>query len=62
MLLARPELTIGTGSSQTQVYQGSARFRALPSFDAHVLTVRAADPLAQFEDPALQPWQFEIKF
>jgi hypothetical protein len=59
MLLARPELV----SSQNQaIYQGSARFRPLPSADAHTLTVRAADPLGQFDDPAPSPWQFEITF
>lgn len=42
------------------VYQGSARFRPLPSPDARLLTVRAADPLGQFEDSPPQPWEFEI--
>lgn len=58
MLLARPELV---SSPNQAVYQGSARFRPLPPTDAHVLTVRAADPLGQFEEPAPGPWQFEIK-
>ena len=57
ILLARPELT---GDSNLAVYQGSARFYPLPSANARQLVVRAADPLAQFEDPAPQPWQFEI--
>ena len=59
MLLARPELA---SDPNRAVYQGSARFRPLPSPDAHMLTVRAADPLAQFEDSAPNPWQFEITF
>jgi hypothetical protein len=57
MMLARPELASGPNNA---VYQGSARFRPRPSPEAHVLTVRAADPLGQFESPAPQPWQFEI--
>ncbi len=57
ILLARPELA---GSPNLAVYQGSARFYPLPSTNARQLVVRAADPLAQFEDPTPQPWQFEI--
>jgi ClpX C4-type zinc finger len=57
MLLARPELSNGPN---TAVYQGSARFRPLPSNDAHSMTIRAADPLAQFETPVPDPWEFEI--
>jgi hypothetical protein len=57
MLLARPELA---SDANRAIYQGSARFRPLPSPEAHTLIVRAADPLGQFEDPAPSPWQFEI--
>jgi hypothetical protein len=57
VLLARPELA---SDPRYAVYQGSARFQPLPPSDARVLTVRAADPLGQFEEPAPQPWQFEI--
>lgn len=57
MLLARPELA---SDPNRAVYQGSARFRPLPSPEAHTLIVRAADPLSQFEVPAPSPWQFEI--
>lgn len=58
MIMARPELASGPNNA---VYQGSARFRPLPSAEAHVLTIRAADPLGQFETPAPQPWHFEIQ-
>jgi len=58
MILARPDLTNGPNSA---VYQGSARFRPLPSPDARLLTIRATDPLGQFEYPSPQPWQFEIQ-
>jgi hypothetical protein len=57
MLLARPELA---SNPDLSVYQGSARFHPLPSANARLLIVRAADPLAQFEDVTPQPWQFEI--
>jgi hypothetical protein len=57
LLIARPELA---GSPEMAVYQGSARFRPLPTSDAHKLIVKAADPLGQFEEPPLKPWQFEI--
>jgi len=42
------------------VYQGSARFSPLMSADTSALTIRAVDPLGQFEYPSLQPWQFEV--
>src|SRR2546421_4088122 len=59
MLLARPELA----SDENQaIYQGSAHFRPLPSADAHAMTIRATDPLAQFEDSLPHLWQFEITF
>lgn len=57
MLLARPELASGPNNA---VYQGNARFRPLPTPEARTLTVRAVDPLGQFDDPMPQPWQFEI--
>ncbi len=57
ILLARPELASGPNNA---VYQGNARFRPLPAAEARVLTIRTVDPLAQFEDAAPQPWQFEI--
>ena len=57
MILARPDLASGPNNA---VYQGSARFRPLPSPKARILTVRAADPLGQFEHQPPNPWQFEI--
>jgi hypothetical protein len=57
MLLARPELASDPDSA---VYQGSARFRPLPSIEARELTIRAADPLGQFEVPIPEPWHFSI--
>jgi ClpX C4-type zinc finger len=57
MILARPDLASGPNNA---VYQGNARFRPLPPPEARTLTIRAADPLGQFETPAPQPWQFEI--
>ena len=60
MLLMRPELGSKSGTTQTRFYQGSARFQPLPSPEARVLSVRAADPLAPLEDPNLRPWEFEI--
>lgn len=57
MILARPDLASGPNNA---VYQGSARFRPLPSSEARTLTIRAADPLGQFETLPTQPWQFEI--
>jgi hypothetical protein len=58
ILIARPDLASGPNNA---VYQGSARFRPLPSPEARILTIRAADPLGQFESPAPQPWNFEIQ-
>ncbi|MBE3561794.1 MAG: ClpX C4-type zinc finger protein [Ktedonobacteraceae bacterium] len=57
MLLARPDLASGPSNA---VYQGNARFQPLPSPETRLLTVRAVDPLGQFEEPAPQPWHFEI--
>lgn len=57
MLFMRPELA---NDPSRAVYQGSARFRPLPSSDARLLTVRAADPLGQFEESPPHPWEFEI--
>ncbi len=57
MLLARPELA---SNPYQAVYQGSARFSPPPLADARKMTIRAADPLGQFEYPPLHPWQFEI--
>lgn len=57
MLLARPELASDPNHA---VYQGSARFRPLPPTDARRLTIRAADPLGQFEESPPRPWEFEI--
>lgn len=57
LLLAHPELASNPSEA---IYQGSARFRPLPSPEARSLAVRAADPLAQFETSAPQIWQFEI--
>ena len=59
MLLARPELM---SDARQAVYQGSARFRPLPTADAHSMLVRAVDPLAQLEEIIPNPWQFEITF
>lgn len=57
MLLARPELASGPNNA---VYQGNAKFRPIPSPEARTLTIRATDPLGQFEDLAPQPWEFEV--
>ncbi len=57
MILTRPELASGPNNA---VYQGSARFRPLPTANARMLSIRAADPLGQFEAPPSQPWDFEI--
>ena len=57
MLLARPELS---SDPDLAVYQGYARFGPLPSPDTRRLTIRAADPLGQFESPPLHPWEFEV--
>ncbi len=59
MLFARSELS---SDPDMAVYQGYARFSPLPPIDARQLTVRAADPLGQFEQTPLHPWQFEITF
>ena len=57
ILVARPELASDPHHS---VYQGSVQFQPLPSPEAHLLTIHAADPLGQFENPPMHPWQFEI--
>src|SRR5436309_4531365 len=57
ILLARPELA---SDPHQAVYQGSVQFQPLPSSEARLLPVRAADPLGQFENPPMHPWQFEI--
>ncbi len=57
MLLARPELA---SDSYQAAYQGSARFSPPPSADTRVMKIRVVDPLGQFEDPPLQPWQFVV--
>ncbi len=59
VLFARPELA---SDPNLAVYEGSARFRPLPPANAHALTIRAADPLGQFEEPVPAPWQFEVTF
>jgi len=56
-ILVRPDLASGPNNA---VYQGSARFRPLPPPETRVLTIRAADPLGQFEPQPSHPWQFEI--
>lgn len=56
-LLARPELA---SDPDMAVYQGSARFSPLPGSEAREMIVRVADPLGQFADPPLAPWNFEI--
>jgi hypothetical protein len=57
VLLARSELSSDPFKA---VYQGSARFGPLISADTSALTIRAVDPLGQFEYPTLQPWQFQV--
>jgi hypothetical protein len=57
MLFARTELS---NDPNLAIYQGYARFSPLPPLDGRLLTIRAADPLGQFEQPPLQPWQFEM--
>jgi hypothetical protein len=57
VMLARPDLTNGPNQA---VYQGSARFRPLPSTQARILTIRAVDPLGQFDAYPSQPWHFEV--
>lgn len=56
-LLARPELASGLNNA---VYQGSARFQPLPGPEARTLKIRVSDPLGQFEESALSPWEFEV--
>lgn len=57
MLLARPELA---SHPEQAVYQGNVRFRPLPPAEARQLIIQAADPLAQFNEPAPGLWRFEI--
>ncbi|HZS78921.1 MAG TPA: ClpX C4-type zinc finger protein [Ktedonobacteraceae bacterium] len=57
VLLARPELS---SAPDLAIYQGSARFRPLPSPDTQSLTIEAADPLGQFENPPTGVWRFEV--
>jgi hypothetical protein len=57
MLFARPELS---SDPNLAVYQGYARFSPLPPLDTRRLTIRAADPLGQFEQPPLSHWEFEV--
>lgn len=57
LLLSRPDLASGPNNA---VYQGSARFQPSPSSEARTLTIRAVDPLGQFEEGATRLWQFEI--
>jgi hypothetical protein len=57
VLLTRSALS---SDSFKAVYQGSARFSPLMSVDSSTLTIRAVDPLGQFENPSLQPWQFKV--
>jgi len=57
ILLARPELA---SDPSLAVYQGNARFSPPPSPNAHVMTIRATDPLGTFEDPPLRTWDFEV--
>lgn len=57
ILLARPEFA---NDPQQAVYEGSARFLPAIGNETHTLHVRAADPLGQFEQPPLKPWEFEI--
>jgi len=59
VLLARPELA---SDPDLAVYQGSASFRPLPPSNTHALTIHAADPLGQFEDPVPAAWKFEVTF
>ena len=57
LLLTRAELS---NDAYNAVYQGSARFSPPLSTDTSALTIRAVDPLGQFENPPSQPWRFEI--
>ncbi len=56
-LLVRPELA---SDPELAIYQGSARFRPLPTPEAQSILVQIADPLGQFADPPVLPWKFEI--
>jgi len=56
-LLTRADLASGADNA---VYQGNARFQPLPPPEARSLTIRAIDPLSQFDDEIQHPWQFEI--
>jgi hypothetical protein len=56
-LLARPELS---SDPYRAVYEGNAHFSPPLSANTRALTIRAVDPLGQFEDPPLQPWHFKI--
>ncbi len=58
-LLARPELASGPNHA---VYQGNARFQKVPSPEAHMLTIRAVDPIGQFDESPPTPWHFEVTF
>jgi len=57
VLLARSDLS---SDSNKVVYQGSARFSPQMQVDTATLTIRAVDPLGQFEYPQIQPWHFEV--
>lgn len=57
LLLARPELA---DDPEQAIYEGSARFRPAIGNSTRSLLVRAADPLGQFQQPPLKPWDFEI--
>jgi hypothetical protein len=56
-LLPRADLASG---SERAVYQGTSRFQPLPVPEARSLTVRAIDPLSQFDDEVTSPWHFEV--
>lgn len=56
-LLTRTDLADGVDNA---VYQGNARFQPLPAPEARSLTIRAIDPLSQFDAEIPHPWQFEI--
>lgn len=56
-LLARADLASGPNNA---VYQGKARFQPLPSPEARSLTIRAIDPLSQFDNDRAHPWQFDV--
>ena len=56
-LLTRADLASGP---ENAVYQGNARFQPLPSPEARSLSIRAIDPLSQFDEDMPHPWQFEV--